>query len=347
MNYKLPLQTDELWRRTRPETFSFPARPPSPSVAHLHSVNGVRPGSHALTLHKGLSGSEDLPLSTPGALNSNDLSRFATLNALDGYRLIVEPSVRIETPLQAFVDLTPGDSSTILNSIHVAPGASVTLIESIHDPGGSQLLASTRVRLGEGSKLIYKRLWQWRRDVYSHTLFTLERDATLEIVTLNTGNKVSKLEQTAELSGTGARYNELFVDLASGRSHVDVTFDMRHLAPRTFSRIDARGVVRDRAYSLHHGLIKVAEQARGADTYFKSGHLLLTHTGRADGIPKLEIETDDVKAGHGHTLSDVDQEAIYYLMSRGIPAEEAEQMYVDGFLAPLYQRFTELSELMG
>lgn len=347
MNYSLPLPTDELWRRTRPETFSFPRFLPSSSIGAFRKINGSRDGVYVMTMPEGRERFPALFTHIGNPPHANDLSRYAEEIAEDGFLVYVDPSVREADPIEISLELSDHPDCALGNIVAIAPGADVSLTESLSDPGGSQAFISTRILVGSRARLTYRRLWRWKRNVFSGCLITLSRDAHLNLTSLNRGEKVSKIEQSVTLSGRGAHLDELFVDLGTNRSHVDLALEINHGAPDTYSRAETRGVVRDRAYSLHHGLIRIFPEAKRADSYFNSKHLLLTDKGRADSIPKLEICTDEVKAGHGHTLSDVDSEAIYYIMTRGIPHKQAVEMYVDGFLAPMYERFPDLSDMLG
>ncbi len=347
--FSLPSSRHELWRRTSPASFSFPDDVPSSSLELIEAANGIE-GVNILKGREALKKTRDMPArstrSVDDASLQNDLARFARERARDGVTLIVDEGVRLEQPLRLPLALSSHENTLVKNRIILAPGAEVTIVETLDDPGGEQLLASTEVTIGQDARLTYRRLWNWNRNVFSDIRFSLDRDARLDLVTLNRGTRVTKIEQTVELVGVGSRYEELFVDIGTKKSHLDIAQDIRHCAPQTYARVESRGVVRDRAYSLHHGLIRILREGKGTDSYFRSGHLLLTRRGRADSIPKLEIDTDDVKAGHGHTLSDIDLDALFYLMSRGLPREEAERIYVDGFLAPLYERFPEIPDLV-
>jgi len=347
MSYQLPLPTNELWRRTRPDKFSFPAAPPSALPDELLSDNDIGEGIHITTLMEGRSEFKGLLKNIHADVHTNDLVRYSVNNAENGFLVYVEPGVKCEKPIELKVHLSRKDNTVLRNTIILGAGADIKLIELVKDPGGVQLVTSTRMVLSEGSILQYRRLWNWRRSVYSNSSITVGRNARLDAVSLNLGTGVSKIEQKTKLAGEGARLEELFVDVCREKSHFDLFLEVDHAEPDTYSRMETLGVVRDRSYSLHHGLVKILPGADGSDSYLKSKHLLLSENARADSIPKLEIGTDAVTAGHGHTLGDVDPEAIFYLMNRGISRNEAEEMYVDGFLAPLFERFPELTGLMG
>ncbi|MGC8834380.1 MAG: SufD family Fe-S cluster assembly protein, partial [Armatimonadota bacterium] len=104
-----------------------------------------------------------------------------------------------------------------------------------------------------------------------------------------------------------------------------------HVAPHTTSNLLYRAALRDEARSVYAGLIHVRPEAVRADAYQANRNLLLSKEARADSLPKLEIETDDVRCTHGATVGPVDEEQAFYLMSRGLSKAEAERMIVEGF----------------
>jgi Fe-S cluster assembly protein SufD len=100
-------------------------------------------------------------------------------------------------------------------------------------------------------------------------------------------------------------------------------------------------VLLDQARSVWRGVIQVAEGAQGTDAYQENRNLLLSSTARADSIPGLEIDTNDVRCTHGATAGPVDPMLRFYLMSRGIPTAEAERMVVQGFLGEALERIPD------
>src|SRR5207247_6619886 len=99
-----------------------------------------------------------------------------------------------------------------------------------------------------------------------------------------------------------------------------------------------KGWLTDRARSVYHGLIQVAEGAQRTDAYQANRNLLLSDTARADSIPGLEILANDVRCTHGATIGTVDAEQMYYLMARGLRRHEAQRLIVEGFFAPVIDR---------
>jgi Fe-S cluster assembly protein SufD len=199
--------------------------------------------------------------------------------------------------------------------------------------------------VGRDATFDYRRYWTWHRRIYAEVDLEIGEGSAVKLSTLVEGSGVAKIEERFRLAGRGSSLDELFVDKAQPGFRLDLFQETRHEAPNTRARVEARGVVWPRGYSLHHGLTKVTPAGVDTDTYFTSRHLLVGNKARADAIPKMEILTDAVKAGHGATSGDLDREALFYLMARGIPKEVARQMLIEGFLDGLRQRFPELVEM--
>ncbi|MEW5958031.1 MAG: SufD family Fe-S cluster assembly protein, partial [Chloroflexota bacterium] len=98
------------------------------------------------------------------------------------------------------------------------------------------------------------------------------------------------------------------------------------------------GAVKDKSRSVFTGLIKIEPSAQQTNSYLKNENLILASTARADSIPSLEIDANDVRASHGATISKIDEEYIFYLMSRGISRNTAVRMVVEGFFHKVFDR---------
>jgi len=124
------------------------------------------------------------------------------------------------------------------------------------------------------------------------------------------------------------------VVLGGDRQKFDHHTSHRHLSGNTWSNIDFKAALTDRARSSYTGLIRIEEDAPSSEAFQENRNLLLSDTCRADTIPELEILTDDVSCSHGATAAPIDPEQIFYLQSRGIPRHEAVRLVVKGFLEP-------------
>lgn len=129
----------------------------------------------------------------------------------------------------------------------------------------------------------------------------------------------------ADLTITGAF-------LAEGKDKVEVEVIIRHQAPHTRANTTLKGVARDQAQIKFTGRIIIEPECGDTNSFLTERILLLSDEAKAEAVPDLEIKTDDVKCSHAASISRIPEEHIFYLMSRGIPRREAEEMIVEGFL---------------
>jgi len=122
------------------------------------------------------------------------------------------------------------------------------------------------------------------------------------------------------------------------RQHFDLDTQQNHNAPDTVSDLLYKGALKQRARSVWQGMIKALPDSQRIDGFQANRNLLLEKSARADSIPGLEIEADDVRCTHASTVGQIDQEEVFYLMARGIPRQMAIQMVVEGFFAPVMTR---------
>ncbi|MFA6036231.1 MAG: Fe-S cluster assembly protein SufD [Candidatus Micrarchaeia archaeon] len=136
-------------------------------------------------------------------------------------------------------------------------------------------------------------------------------------------------------AGEGASGTNLTVFFNSGSQHCDISSNALHEAPNTSSNMLSRGAVTDEATSVYRGLIKIAKEAKNAQSYLTANALLLSERARANSIPSLVIDTNEVHSKHGATVGHLDEEQLFYLMSRGLGKKLAEHTMVEGFFEHL------------
>ena len=125
---------------------------------------------------------------------------------------------------------------------------------------------------------------------------------------------------------------------ADGHQHIDHQTRQNHISPYASSDLLFKGAIKDSARSVYSGVIKVWPKAHRTDAYQANRNLILSPTARADSIPNLEIGANDVRCTHGATVAQIEEEYIFYLMSRGISRTEAEKLIVDGFFDEVIER---------
>jgi len=165
--------------------------------------------------------------------------------------------------------------------------------------------------------------------------------AKFHLVNLVNGVVKSECKVIIKLAGLGAKVqvSGLFHGQASDKHEFEVV--LHHQAAKTKGDILIMGVYEDKARGFFSGLIKIDPKAQGTDSFFTNNNLLLDEASVVS-IPRLEIGTNKVKASHGSTTSRVNEEQLYYLMSRGLPEKIARCMIVEGFLQPVIRRLKKI-----
>jgi Fe-S cluster assembly protein SufD len=168
----------------------------------------------------------------------------------------------------------------------------------------------------------------------------LDTDSKLDWIVGSIGSRLTKNFKNIDLAGRGstARMSGFF--FTDKNQHIDHDTQQNHLAPNTTSDLLFKGALLGDSRSVWQGMIYVAPEAVNTDGYQANRNLILSRTAHADSIPGLEICTDQVKCSHGATVGKLDQEQLFYLLSRGIQLKEAEMLLVDGFFDPIMQRIS-------
>lgn len=161
----------------------------------------------------------------------------------------------------------------------------------------------------------------------------LDADATLCTTHAIFGGRLQRLDFGVALGGERARLESRGVFVLRGREHSDVHLDLRHVARDAACDVLWRGVADQRSRGIFHGAITVEPGADGSDAKLSSKNVLLSSAAEIDTQPVLEIHADEVQAAHGATVGQIDERALFYLRSRGIPLEAARRMLVAAFCA--------------
>jgi Fe-S cluster assembly scaffold protein SufB len=196
---------------------------------------------------------------------------------------------------------------------------------------------SGRVRQGGSLKLF---LFHRGEDTY-HRLsinLELERDASVELYAAWMGGRWRMVRQDMNMLEPGASWKETHLILGSGKEHFDLDTQVRHLSPQTYSDVQAKAVLNDKARAVITGNVIMEKGARQGTADLQTHVLMLSPKSRADTVPGLEILAPDVKAAHAASVSQVDEEQLLYLESRGLSPDEARHILVKGFLASLFDR---------
>lgn len=167
------------------------------------------------------------------------------------------------------------------------------------------------------------------------------RDATYETFNLAIGGRLSRTETRVRLEGRGGHCNLSGAYLMKAREHCDNTTIIDHLVPDTTAREVFKGVLNDEARGVFQGKLIVHKDAQRTDGYQMSRALLLSNRAEMDAKPELEIYADDVKCSHGSTTGQIDENALFYLRSRGIPDALARNLLIQSFISEALEEISD------
>lgn len=277
-----------------------------------------------------------------------DHDKFAAIHSAfwsGGQFLYVPRGVVIEKPLHIGSVLTDGGSDTTHTLIVLDEGAEATVLHesnSVDEKASGLHLGAVEIVQRPGSHLRYVNLQEWGHKTYhfAHQKATVDRDATLQWTIAAMGSGLSKVNQSVDLVGAGADSQVNGVMFAEGRQHLAYHTLQHHKAPNCHSDFLYKSAQQDKSRTVWRGMIKVDKIAQKTDGYQRNDNLVLSNHSRADSIPGLEIEADDVRCTHGSTTAKVDEEQIFYAECRGFTREEATRMIVTGFFQQIFDRIT-------
>ncbi len=273
-----------------------------------------------------------------------DRNKFTALHAAlwdTGTFIYVPRNVRVTLPLQVVLNqATAGVGGYHHTLLVTEEGAEVTVVDDLL--GGQDGLQSSVVELllGRNSVVRYMNLQDLDHSAWNFLTgrAVLREDTDLRWIQVSWGSRLTKAFLTLDMVGSGAHGELLGLYFPTGRQHIDHQTLQLHRVPHCFSDLLFNGALKDRARSVYMGVIKVFPGAQKTDAFQRNGNLILDETARADSIPGLEIEADDVRCTHAATAAQVEEEYVFYLMARGLTRPQAERMIVQGFFQEVLDR---------
>ncbi len=198
----------------------------------------------------------------------------------------------------------------------------------------------TELYVGAGARVQYINTQDLGRQVYDIRSQTalLDRDAHLEWLTVTLGGRTSRSTQHSILRQPGAEAVVTGLYLPDGKQHIAFDTLQDHVAGGCISDLLYQGALMGRSRAVYAGTIRAWPGAQRTNAYQSNRNLLLSKKARADSLPQLEIEANDLRCTHGATVSQVDEDQVFYLMSRGIPRDDAVRLIVEGFFQPSLDR---------
>ncbi|MFD1597479.1 Fe-S cluster assembly protein SufD [Halobellus rarus] len=222
--------------------------------------------------------------------------------------------------------------------------SSVTILESIESGAESDADARyfsnlVEIDAGENSYVQYGSLQNLEEDTYSYTLKRADVGtyATVNWIEGNLGSRLTRSDVESELNGDSAETKIVGAFFGHGGQHFDVNARVWHEAENTTADLVTRGVLDDQARSVYEGVQDVGRDAWNTSSYQRENTLMLSDESEADASPKLIIHNHDTEASHSATVGQVDQEDLFYMVSRSIPDQQARNMLVEGFFVPVLE----------
>jgi Fe-S cluster assembly protein SufD len=261
--------------------------------------------------------------------------------------LYVPPRVRIADPLHVVAGLTDGGVDTSHVLVVLGEGAEATVLTETAGGGGAGTAGGfhcggTEIVVGPGALLRMVNLQNWSTGVWhvARQRAVVHAGGRLQWTLGALGSRLSQVAQDVALVGRGADAQVNGVMFTEGRQQLVYNTRQHHEAAACRSDLLYKGALQDRSRLVWRGMIKVDKAAQKTDGYQRNDNLMLSKTARADSIPGLEIEADDVRCTHGATSGRVDAQQVFYAQARGLTADEAARLVVAGFFQQVFDRIT-------
>jgi Fe-S cluster assembly protein SufD len=275
-----------------------------------------------------------------------ETDKFAALQAAawsGGTFLYVPRGVRIEQPLHILSAMTDGQVDFGYTLVVLEDGAEATLLSETAGGDGFGLhCGAIELYVAPRAKLRYVNLQNWGRGTwhFAHQRGQVDQDASLQWTIGALGSRLAQVSQHVQLTGPGAEVQVNGVMFTEAKQHLTYNTLQHHRAPSCKSDLLYKGALQDSSRLVWRGMIKVDRDAQKTDAYQRDDNLMLSDAARADSIPGLEIEADDVRCTHGATAGRVDDEQLFYAQARGLSRKEAARLIVSGFFQQVFDRIT-------
>ncbi|CAN5127768.1 Fe-S cluster assembly protein SufD [soil metagenome] len=328
--YGAPTGREEEWRFT-PLDRLRPLLDGAPSDARLQVESELPEGVELVELP-----SADLDVPVP----VDRLSALALQRA--GTALVVRVPKGRELPEPVVLRLSGSGTSEVVWShvvLEVGEQAAATVV--LEHTGSAHYACVVSVLVGDAASLKLVQVQDWADDAVhgAHVATRVGRDSRLVSTQVTLGGDLVRIAETVDFTGPGADVELRGVSFADGGQHLEHRLLVDHTAPSCRSRVLYKSALQgDEAHTVWVGDVVIRVAATGTDTYELNRNLLLTPEARADSVPNLEIETGEISgAGHASATGRFDDLQLFYLQSRGIPADAARRMVVRGFFAEVIE----------
>lgn len=276
--------------------------------------------------------------------------KFAALNnALftTGFYVRVPKGIEVTTPFRIVTVLDSEDRGFFVQNLVVAdPRSKFTVLEELYstkmqgERTRSTYSALSEVYLHEGADVTYASINNLASNfnVFSNKKSLGGRESRIVWSTGMLGGAYTRSRLESVMKAEGASSENIEVVFGAGTQRFDTVSNITHIGPNTSGHAVSKGVVRDKARAVFKGMIRIEENAKNSRAYLAEHGMILGKDALADAIPGLEIKTNDVKATHSASVAQINDEEVFYLMSRGLSEDEAKKLIIVGFFEPVVER---------
>jgi FeS assembly protein SufD len=265
-----------------------------------------------------------------------------------GIFIYIPKNVIVEDPIRIITSLADDGTSLISRNIIVADtGSKATIVQELYASGSSGRqdvqqgyfeLVETHVSPNAHLELVTLQAMGSDTVNVSNRKAFVERDGKMSWYIGMFGSMLARYKTDSIMKGPGASAEDVEIVFGVGSQAFDVMSNLIHHGPHSRGRVLVKSVLKDTSKSLFKGMIKIGKEGKGTESYLAGHAILLDRGAKSDSIPGLEIETNEVKATHAASVAQMDENQIYYLMTRGLGREGAKREIVSGFLEPLSRK---------
>ena len=224
------------------------------------------------------------------------------------------------------------------------PGSKLNFYEKF--VGGKENSINTSVTeifTKDSSTVNFYSLQNFSQNVYDFSIKNgiVGENATINWTTGSFGAKLSRIFIETFFNGDKSKSENISLYLTNKNQHIDITNNAYHKSKAGKNNMISKGILKDKSSSVYRGLIKIEENSKETDTYLVSHSLVLGDNANSNPIPQLEIDTNDItRAGHGATVGYIDEDKLFYMMSRGLSKKQSEELIINGFFEPILKNLS-------
>ncbi len=324
-----------------------------PGKARIHLSSELQTkGVRVLNLHEAYKQAPELISGhftklVGGSVGKEGVGKFEALNLAlwsAGLVIHVPRNVQVSKPIHVWHSAPNAQRETFFATrllVVAEERSEATIVDECE--GGSDKLklnAVVEVFAGQSSRVRYVSVQRLHKETVYHVTerASAAQDAQLLTAMASLGSSVTKSDFGSHLRGPGSNVELYGFLFAENRQHFDHHTVHAHESARSYSNLDFKVVLKDRSRSAYTGLIRIEPGCPDSEAYQENRNLLLNDGAKAESIPELEILTDEVRCTHGATMGTLDDQHIFYLMSRGLERAEAIRLIVGGFIEPTLSR---------